>query len=148
MPVTLELQIDDDVIAAERRHELVQFHPAVLETTCLVMPVRFRVDDRELFQTHDSVWCRQPVLGLAAHLPACIATLRVEGSAECSTDGDTLRFRRYGERVRISTLTDMEAETSVDELADAVDSFHRRVEELVRDRLPELLRHPAWPTWF
>jgi len=150
MAVTLDFQLDEHVLAEDRRSDPAAADPAVIETTYFTMPVRFSIDERELLQASSAVWLPQPLIGLAAHLLLSLDVLRSAGSATCSVAGaGTLRLDRRGERVHLScSFNGVEAETSFAELEGAVKRFHERVKETLHVLVPELTRHPSWPSWF
>jgi hypothetical protein len=148
--VILDFQVDEKVLAEDRQQDPTVADPAVIETTYFVMPVRFAVDARELLQTPSSAWLPQPVLGFATHLALSVGALRSTGTASCSVAGaGTLRFQQRGERVHlICSFNKIEVETPTTDLVVAVAHFRRRVEEVLRTRVPELATHSSWPSWF
>lgn len=76
MAVMLDFQVDERVLAEDRGHAPAAADPAVIETTYFTMPVRFSIDDRELFQRPSGAWLPQPVLGFATHLARSLDALR------------------------------------------------------------------------
>lgn len=150
MAVTLSFQVDESVLSDDRRYNPAVADPAVIETSYFTMPVRFSVDGTELLETPSGFWLPQPVLGFATHLDRSLDALRSTGSARCSVAGaGTLSFQRRGEQVQLTcSFNRVEVEVSIDDLDRAFKDFRERVEAVLRTRVPELITHPSWPTWF
>jgi hypothetical protein len=146
----LDFRLDEDVLDEDRRSHPSAADPAVIETTYFMMPVRFSVGETDLLKSSNDVWLRQPLLGFATHMSLALSLLRSTGVATCSVAGaGTLRLQQRGERVRLScSFNGAEAEASFDGLDAAIKDFRGRVEASLREHVPELTRHPSWPTWF
>jgi hypothetical protein len=148
--VILDFQVDENVLTEDRQYNPTIVDPGVIEATYYMMPVRFRIDGKELLQTPTTAWLPQPLLGFATHLVYALRTLHSTGAAIYSVaDGGTLRFLRRGMGVQLTCdFNRVEAEVSLDELDAAIQHFHRRVEDWLRTHVPELVTHSSWPTWF
>lgn len=150
MAVTLDFRVDEEAVAEDRRHDPARADPAVLQTTYFRFPVRFAVDDVELFGTPRGPWLPQPLLGFAVGLAGSLDDVRSRGSATCTIDdAGTLRLDLRGERVHMtSSFNRVEAETGINELDAAVKIFRQRVADALRRLVPEVTTHPSWSTWF
>lgn len=150
MAVTLDFQIDENVLAEDRQHDPAAADPAIIETTYFVMPVRFSTDGKEVLQTQRSEWLPQPVIGFTTHLALAVCELGSTGVATCFVDdGGTLRFERRGTRVHLTcSFNGVAAEIPIQELEGAVTHFRARVRDSFRALIPELTTHPSWSTWF
>ena len=168
--MVVELAFRPDEHAA-RRAPLAE-SAAVIEETELVVPVRFRVDGRDMLASPGPVetwsvdptgvarpgkaqpdeWGLQPLIGFLVALDAAIAVALEAGTARWSLalgHGDIMLIRRADGLLDIaSRTTRAAASASVADLRAALDRCRDDARLWLRASAPHLLAHEAWSTWF
>jgi hypothetical protein len=177
MQIKIEFKTENLNTGSNYSALLLSMSAEMIETTCFVRPVRFRVGDVDLFEkfsfdqpvfvchverdmddgTEDSEetsrWNSLPLLHFAA-----VGYERVRNACLGERErvfyhlpgGGYLQFGSTGDRwVEISSsLSQRTVKASCTELLGAFEDFCKRVRRFIIQDTPELKNHPAWNTWF
>lgn len=173
--VRIEFQIIEQVLQEDQATG--QINTSALFYTYLILPIRFTVNDVELFEITlparnifevdssgnaamvvkkrekptISPWIEIPLLNFAVY---CLDAVRVACSGAKSQydipEGfGYLQFKNLENKVIIhSTVNGKTVEADCTELIDAFGEFSRRVRKLAEDRFPELTLDSTWTSHF
>lgn len=170
--ITIEFQIDENVITQDRQTDLREVDEGVLLHTYFVLPVRFSVNDQELFELPPQdqtvmvgtlegrlvlqetrvtwAWLALPILHLAI---VGLERVQEAGQGKASVyllpgSGMRLHFQGHGSSVVIrSEVNGQTAETAYTELEDAFEKFAVAVRSVLKQQAPELIDHPQLGAW-
>lgn len=171
--VLLEFQVDEAAFREAEEANPAAIGAAVVEQTYLVMPVRLRVGGTELLELPpspaqglwisepggitlpprpdgavQSPWRSLPLLHVAVEGLAQVRQARARGSATYHLPGGGwLRFEVAGENVLVTSDLGQTAVATIAALVQAFEEFAAAVRAALRQRLPELSRHPYWGRW-
>jgi hypothetical protein len=168
----LDFTVDEVVLRQDRSADPAHAPAAALQETYLVMPTRLTVDNVEMLalprreriftagsggsavvddrQVTDDPWLRLPLLHVATVGPAALDNASASGSGTYTLPGvgSQLRFDVDGSFVTVtSDLNGRAQRVPTADVQAAFRQFARRVRHLVRERVPELLDHPAFVDW-
>jgi hypothetical protein len=172
--VLLEFRVDDTTLKEDTDNLVLKLDPAILEQTCFVMPVRFRVNSVELLgeqvgkkrrvllphpdhglretyiSTRPTEWFGLPLLGFTTQAIQVLNEVVSSGRAELAiADGGYLRLSSLGDKLSItSDLNGLTATANFSHVHDAFVEFYECVRDMFLTRLPNLARHPCWTQWF
>jgi hypothetical protein len=146
--------------------------PALFEETLLLVPVRFRVNGRDLLGTRlDStpgwavdasgvaapispapteILARQPALGFLVRLRQAVELARRTGRSRCYLVEDRdLVFALLDGRLEVTgPMRDVVERADPAEFAIALSIFETRVRSWLEQAAPALRAHASWRTWF
>lgn len=145
---------------------------ALFEETVLIVPIRFRVNGRDMLPiktTSTTVWSvdpngtasdksievdswkTQPLVGFLVRIRRAIAETKRSGQSRCYLIDDAdLTFKLHGqsELEVTSPRATVTAVAPIDEFTDAIDGFEKDVRAWLEESAPQLVGHPWWAEWF
>ena len=169
MPVELDFQPDPREASAASAAD----SAALFGETLLVVPVRFRVEGRDvlpispLSTTTWSVdpsgtatpkepvvfehWTRQPLLGFMSGLRQAIEAAVRSGQSRCYLieDRDLVFTLRDQSRLEVTSPSrTTTAVAPIHEFTDAFRRFEKNIHDWLMGEAPHLTRHRSWAEWF
>ncbi len=152
----LQFQFDGQSLTQDLGYAPERANPAVLEETYFIMPVRFCIDDIELFEQsrphpdERNSWLPLPVLGFATHALQALREIEPNSAKQVSLAGcGTLSLRRQDDRLSVtSSINGKTATATFAEIRDAFDNLCDEVRQMLVKHVPALQKHSFWPQWF
>lgn len=171
--VQMEFRVSQASLSEDKQSDPASREAGVLQETYFVMPVRLRVTDVDLLETHatdntvfsgnpgdasleissasfDIPWMELPLLGVASLLPVCLEQAQREGVSQFNLPGSGFRllFRVSGEEICVeSEVNGRQACASYDELSDGFRRFASSVRRFLLSEFPDLAQHKYWGSW-
>jgi hypothetical protein len=166
--VELDFRPDDREAASIDGTEL----PGLYEETLLLVPVRFRVNGRDLLGTRldttttwavdvsglaapisptpMEMWARQPALGFLVRLRQAVELARRTGRSRCHLVEDRdLVFALVDGWLEVTRpVRNVVERADPAEFAVALSTFETRIRAWLEQAAPALRAHPLWRTWF
>ena len=144
--IILEFRVDEQAVQEDRESDPAAADVAVLEETYFVMPVRFCVAGQEMLMPGG--WTPLPILGFARRLYEATRSLESGREARCYVaGGGDLKLSRQNKAIRIESPVGV-AHIDAESLKRAAEEFLGTVRDFLQQRVPVMMNHKYWKSWF
>jgi len=152
--IKLEFELDEKVLLEDLEESPKEADTAALVVTYFLMPVRFIIDDKDVFyykNERSNPGIEVPLMNLAINGLSHIKSLEDEDESFYlipEAYGDLFFKRIENNKIEIIfSKFDEKFIVDYDELLCAFEDFSERVKVFLRERVPELVDHSYWGKW-
>ncbi len=151
--IIVDFLIDDTSLAEDLEMDIPNEEESLFEMSYFVMPVRFNVNENELFKGQKKSWATVPILSLASSGLIAVKDLlktKKEKYTMLEGPGDfefTLMDDRKVEIAFFNSTRKVLEIVNYEELLDAFQKFANKARAFLKERVPQLNEHPYWGPW-
>ncbi len=151
--IIIDFKIDENELAENLDNDIPNVDYVLFVTTLFIMPVRFRINESDLFEINNDPWAEMPIINFASEGVQKIKKLLITRKEVYTLlEGvGVLQFIMEDEK-NVKIIFNDSAKSIVNnvnykELLEALQKFANKVRKFFWDRVPQINEHPYWGPW-